>query len=259
MSQRLNFTVCLLIFHCASSVSAAPLVVRDDDFSTNTRSDYTDLGIYFLPDRVAGDWTVSGGVLDVAGGAHGMLAIEDTGGSILPTPDHFQIAFSFTPSPIDSQDHPGIAFDRNGTNTRVFYLRTHSDQAVARFTTSPNSISSDTTVGTSGLAVGTSYDLEFDVDYLTQVASVNVFPLGGGPLITSATVAGANFVSHFGTNSGGAFGLLAFDTEDALIDNLTVTDFTQQAVPIPEPSTVWLFVFTGTAAARRCRRAIRRA
>jgi len=233
---------------CWSTASAA-IVIRDDDFRTNTRDDYTALGIHFGSSKVPGDWTVSGGVLDVADGTsrHGMLAIEGGAGNPLTTPDHFSIAFSFTPSPIDTQDHPGIAFDRNGTNARVLYLRTHSNQAVAGFTTAPNSIST-TSAGTSGLSVGTSYDLLYEVNYLTQTARVDIFGSGGGPLIDSATFSGATFTSNYGTNTGGAFGLLAFNTEGALIDNLVVTDFTRS---VPEPSALGMLGLATVGLRRR--------
>lgn len=244
------FASTLMAFASLPSAQGA-IIVRDDDFSTDTRADYTDLGIYFAPDRIASDWTVSGGVLNVVGGREGMLAIEAAGGGLLATPNHFSISYSFDPTTVDSQDHPGIAFDRNATNTRIFYLRTHQNQTVGAFTTNPNGATFGPTPTTPGLSVGTSYDLVFDVNFLTQVASVEVSAFGGGPVITSATITGTDFTTYFGTNTGGAFGLVGFDSEGASIDNLVVIDFTQDPPVAPEPGSCLLLGLGLVGLARR--------
>jgi len=241
------FRSCLCLFAVATALALgslqtaeAAIIVRDDDFSTNTRNSYTDLSIYYVPHRVASDWTVSGGVLNVIGGREGMLAIENAGGGLLATPDHFSISFSFDPTTVDTQDHPGIAFDRNASKTRLFYLRTHSDEAVPAFVNNPNIIFFGPSAIAPGLDVNSSYDLVFDINYLTQVASVEVSAFGGDPVITTASITGPNFVNMFGTNTGGAFGLVGFDSEGASIDNLVVVDFTQDPPVAPEPGSCLL-------------------
>lgn len=236
---------------CSVATSSAAVVVHSDDFSTDTRADYTNLGIYYSTDRVSTDWVVASGMLDVVGGRNGMLAIEDSGGGLLATPDHFSISYSFDPTGVDDQDHPSIVFGRTATNARLFYLRSHTDEAVVGYTTSGGGISLTSKALGDVLTLGTSYDLTFEVDYLTQTASVTVYPYGGGAAVTSATFSGTDFTNNFGTtNTGGAFGLVGFDTERALIDNLFVTDFTQ----VPEPSGLALLGLSISALMVRSRR-----
>jgi hypothetical protein len=223
------------------------VVVVNDNFSTDTRNNYTDLGVHFNPPRISTDWTVGSGVLTAVAGRNGMLAFENGSGGLLATPDHFPVGFRFTPT-IAGQDHPGIAFDRTASQARHFYVRVHEDTAVAATTTPPSNFAATATpLSSTVLNAGSPYDFLFDVNYDTLTATVTASdPVNGNPLATASFV-GASFTSAFGANSGGAFGLTGFDTEGATFDNLVVTDFTLTPAAVPEPGSLAIWGLLGMA------------
>lgn len=226
------------------SFSSAEGILWSDNFSTNTLDRYTALGLYYPTARTISDWSISGGKLYAAFGPTGMLALEDAQGNLLATPDHFSISFSYMPiypetqAPYE-QDHPGIAFDRNASIARELYLRPHSNEVVGAFS-SNNTMTFATVKATSGLAVHSSYDLFYEVNYLDQTATVIIRGLGGGALIHTATLSGTQFTNAFGSvNTKGAFGLVGFSTEGAAFDNLVVRDYA-----VPEPATFFTLLLT---------------
>ncbi len=226
----------LLFLLFSTSYTKAEQVILQDDFSTNTINNYTSLSIYFSPTRSSSDWFISGGALQNLPGRSGMLAFEDSMGNLLTTPDHFSISFSYTPVYPETQapynqDHPGIAFDRNATTAREFYLRPHSNELVGAYSSNENIVYA-TVKSTSSLVVHTAYNLFFEIDYITKTATSTIRS-SNGTLINTTSFSGTEFTTAFGTNTHGAFGLVGFSTEGSIIDNLVAIDYTQTSIPEP--------------------------
>ncbi len=234
-----NFIIFLLFFF--PIISYAEKVIWSDNFTTNTLDQYAALGIYYATDRPISGWSISDGKLHSSFGLVGMLGFKDAQGQIMQTPDHFSISYSYMPTYPETQapynqDHPGIVLNRTSSVAKELYLRPHSNQVVGSYTTN-NNFYYTTVKSTSGLSVHSSYDLFFEVDFLSLTAKIIVKSLGGANLIHTATLTGTEFTNVFGTsNAGGIFGLMATDTDGASYDNLVVIDYTI----VPEPGSIYL-------------------
>lgn len=204
----------------AAPASAAPLF--SDDFQDGNAAGWSFYGIN------AGNWTVSGGVLQHGGGYTGEPAYALIDGIVTPAHFVFVADVRVVSNRYGDSDwgHVGLIWGADTTtgNFNTSYLRTHWDQV----TSWSKPYTGEHILSTPGIGNGITYHLAVEVNSPAQTMTVT---LGSW----STTFTGAAF-AYLNQNTGGGIGLISW-SDEVTYDNVVLH-------AVPEPAS-WALMLAG--------------